>query len=201
MESMEQWWNSLSTELQVFYAVGIAGTFFLLIQTVLLIIGFGDDSVGGADDADVDIDETGDIRLVSTKTIVAFAVGFGWSGVICLKNGFSIPLTVLIAMFVGSFLMVLVLYLMKSLYGLRSSGNINYENAVGTIATVYVPIPPNQSGPGQVEISIQGRVRFVQAFTDATERIASNTRVKVVDLVDPVTLLVQPLSSTQSEET
>jgi len=41
---MLDFWNSLSTAAQVFYCVAIPATLVLVIQTVLMFIGFGDDA-------------------------------------------------------------------------------------------------------------------------------------------------------------
>ena len=47
------WWNSLGLASQIFYCIAIPSTLVLLIQTVLMFIGF-DESADG--DIDVDID-------------------------------------------------------------------------------------------------------------------------------------------------
>lgn len=191
------WWDALSLDLQIFYIIGILSTFIIIFQSFLMVIGVGDDFGG---DGDIDIDATGDVQVLSLKTLSAFFAGFGWTGVICLKNGYSLAIAMLAACVIGAAFMAVIMYLMKALYGLRSSGNIDYRNAIGSVGTVYMAVPPNQSGPGQVEINIQGRVRFVEAFTDANEKLTSNMRVKVTGLIDPVTLLVEPLHKKSVEE-
>ncbi len=201
---MVEWWESLTSDLQVFYTIGIASTFVLIIQAILMMIGGDVDSadvdVGDVPDMNGTLEHPGDLHLLSVRTVVAFFVGFGWTGVICLKRGISIEMTILFSFLVGSFFMFVVFYLMRFLYGLRESGNINYENAVGKIGSVYIPIPPDQSAPGEVEIMIQGRVRFVQAFNRSPQRLKSNTRVKVVELIDSRTLLVEPLATNSNKE-
>jgi hypothetical protein len=52
------------------------------------------------------------------------------------------------------------------------------------------------SGPGQVEVLVQGRLCVVQAFTRSAHKIAARARVKVVDVLDQQTLLVEPLDAT-----
>ena len=91
--------------------------------------------------------------------------------------------------------MSVIFFLMKLLFSLRDSGNINYRNSIGKVGSVYSPIPPDQSAPGQIEIMIQGQVRFVQAFTTSKSKLSTNTRVKVVDTLDQTTLLVEPLET------
>jgi hypothetical protein len=203
MDILQIWWKGLALELQIFYTIGIISTFMVFIQTLLMLI-MGEGGDGDIPD-DMDVSGSGmehpsDMSLLSTRTIVAFFMGFGWTGVICLKNGFSLEMSILISFITGTIFLFTIYYLMKGLYSLRASGNINYRNAIGKIATVYIPIPPNQTGPGQIELLVQERVRFVQAFSNHTERIPSSTRVKITDLIDPVTLLVEPLSTPAQEE-
>ena len=60
-----EWWNGLGTLLQVFYCIAIPATLVLLIQTVMMLIGMGDDGdvdgIGDGDvgDADLDVDTDG----------------------------------------------------------------------------------------------------------------------------------------------
>lgn len=196
---MTEWWEVLTMELKVFYIIGITSTAILVVQTLLMMIGLGGDELDAADmpDAGMDssFDHPGDLHLLSVRTIVAFFMGFGWTGVICLNHGYGIVWALLSALVVGSVFMSMIFFLMKMLYSLRDSGNIHYKNAIGHVGSVYIPIPPNQSGPGQIEIMIQGRVRFVQAFTKADHKLTNNCRVRVIETVDQGTLLVEPLET------
>ncbi|RJP22208.1 MAG: hypothetical protein C4527_22210 [Candidatus Omnitrophota bacterium] len=201
---MTEWWNALNLDLQIFYAIGVLSTLVILIQAILMLFG------GDADGGDFNVSDpsgmhdaaehSGGAQLLSVRTVTAFFVGFGWTGAIFLKRGWSLESSLLFAFLVGSFFMTIVFYLMKTFYNLRDSGNINYRNAVGKIGSVYIPIPPNQSGPGQIEILIQGRVSFVDAFTNASQKLPGQTRVKVLDLIDSRTLLVESLSTLSTKE-
>lgn len=201
VSAMDEWWQSLALELKVFYVIGITASAILVVQTILMIVGIGGDGLDAADIPNVDVhvdsalEHPGDLHLLSVRTIVAFFMGFGWTGVICMNDGHGIGLSLFLALIVGSLFMSAVFFLMKMLYSLRDSGNIDYKNAIGLIGSVYIPIPPNQSGPGQIEIMIQGRVRFVQAFTKSDRKLTNNCRVKVVEIVDQGTLLVDPLDT------
>ena len=205
---MAEWWESLSIELRVFYTIGIISTLVLIVQTLLMLIGIGHDGHVDGDVGDMSVDVHTDglsehpsgLHFLSIRTIIAFFTGFGWTGVICLKDDMSMMETLGTSLFVGGAFMAGVIYLMKMLYGLRDSGNIHYRNALGKIATVYAPIPASQAGPGQIEILLQGRVRFIQAFTKANHRLASNIRVKVIDMIDAGTVLVEPLETPAAQE-
>ena len=201
---MADWWNPLSLELKTFYTIGAASTSALLVQVLLMAFGGGDGDIDAGDaagmDGDVGMEHPGDLNVLSVRTVVAFFAGFGWTGVICLKEGLPLGIVLLISTIVGIAFMMGVFYLMKFLYGLRDSGNINYENAVGKIGSVYMPIPPNQSGEGQIEIMIQGRVRFVPAFTKSNQRLAGSRRIRVVGTIDSRTLLVEPLDAPEASQ-
>ena len=200
---MTEWWDVLDIQLKVFYIIGITSTLVLLVQVVLMAVGIGDGDAGAGDAVDVggdaSMENPGDLHVLSIRTVVAFFAGFGWTGVICLKEGYSLGTALGISVLVGGVFMMTVFYLMRFLYSLRDSGNIHYRNAVGKVGSVYVPIPPNQTGAGQVEVMIQGRVRFVQAFTRSDRKLPSNSRVKVVEILDPRTLLVEPLEVPPTE--
>ncbi|MFB3788839.1 MAG: hypothetical protein ACE15F_20970 [bacterium] len=191
------WWQLMTIELHIFYLIAVTSTLILLMQTFLMLIFGGDGDIGGGDVPDTDgVGDTahgGDIHLLSVRSVTAFLMGFGWTGVICLKRDLPLETAILYALGVGALFMAGIYYMMRTLYNLRDSGNIDYHNAVGQIGTVYVPIPPAQSAAGQIEVMIQGRVRFVDAFTNHPEKIKSTTRVKVLAVIDSGTVLVEPL--------
>ncbi len=191
---MTDWWNSLDTALRVFYAIAIATSAAMLLQLLLMV--FGLDGDGDVDlDVDVDADGGGGVGILSVRTVTAFFAGFGWAGVAALESGLALPPTLLIATAVGGAFMAGVFFLMRTLYGLRYSGTLDYRNAVGQVGNVYLRVPAAMAGPGQIEVMIQGRLCTVQAFTRAAQPLESRSRVKVVDLVDQGTLLVEPLAT------
>ena len=159
----------------------------LVVQLVMLFLGHD----GDAHPHDA-IDGTGELPVLSLRAIVAFFVGFGWTGVATLNAGYSVPVATIAGLGVGGAFMGAVAVLMRVLYGLQQSGNIDYRNAVGSHAKVYSQIAPRMERTGQVEVLVQGRLRVVEAMTKADRALPSQSRVKVVDLVDPTTLLVEP---------
>ena len=82
----------------------------------------------------------------------------------------------------------------------KSKRTINYKNAVGNIGTVYVPVPPKRKGIGQIEVQLQGRLAVVGAVTDDEEKIGNRTAVRVKELVDLRTLLVERLEIESDEK-
>ena len=198
---MELWWGTLSGALRWFYAIAITTSVLMVFQLILMVFGMD----GEMEDGDTDASAAdGDVRLLSVRTVTAFFAGFGWTGVAALQSGSSLFTALVLAILVGSLFMGGVIVLMKALYGMRHSGTLDYHNAIGEIGDVYLRIPPAMSKPGQVEVTVQGRLRVVQAFTKAEHEIPNQARVKVVDVLDQNTLIVEPLATggpTDAEET
>lgn len=159
----------------------------LVVQLVMLFLGHD----GDAHPHDA-FDGSGELPVLSLRAIIAFFVGFGWTGVAALRAGYSVPVATAAGLGVGGGFMLAVALLMRVLYGLQQSGNIDYRNAVGSHAKVYSQVAPRMERAGQVEVLVQGRLRVVEAMTKADRALPAQSRVKVVDLIDPTTLLVEP---------
>ena len=189
---MEAWWGSLVGSLQIFYGIAITTSAVMLIQLVLLFLGLDGD-------ADVDAaDGDGGGHILSVRTITAFFTGFGWSGVASLEAGRSLGVTLVISSLVGCAFTAGVFFLMRALSSLRHSGTLDYRNAIGAVGSVYLPIPPTMSGPGKIEVIVQGRLRVVDAFSRAAQRLENQHRVRVVDIMDQNTLVVEPMDQTEA---
>ena len=63
-----------------------------------------------------------------------------------------------------------------------------------------MPVPPKRKGIGQIEVQLQGRLAVVGAVTDDEEKIENRTAVRVKDLVDLRTLLVERLEIESDEK-
>ena len=135
------------------------------------------------------------------RSIGAFFTGFGWTGAAAIQNGLGTGTATFAATIVGGIFLGLVVYLMSYLHSLREEGTLNYRNCIGEIGTVYLPIPPNRKGMGQIEVMVQGRLRIVKSVTDYEKKIANQAAVRVTELVDQQTLLVSPLEQESFQET
>ncbi|MFO7610271.1 MAG: hypothetical protein R6X35_13980 [Candidatus Krumholzibacteriia bacterium] len=198
---MGEWWGGLDFGLQVFYGIGILASIVLVIQLVLTL--FGADGGDPGFDADLDLggdgglgdvaDHGSGLHILSTRTVIAFLAGFGWTGVIVLQAGKGMASAVLIAVGVGIILMLSVFWLMQGLYSLRQSGSLDYRNAVGQVGTVYVRVPPAGQGTGQIQVLVQGRLATVAAAGRGAEAIAGGEKVRVTGLAGANTLEVEGL--------
>ena len=188
---MGDWWSALDGDLQVFYLIGIVAGAILVLQLILLALGVGFDA--DVDVGDVDGDVDADVGFFSLRSITAFFFGFGWTGVIALESGASTLGATLIALVVGLSMFVLVALVWRQFSRLGESGSLDYSSAVGATGSVYLPIAANRSHPGKVEVMIQGRLAVVDAYTESDVEISSQTRVRVIEVVDPSTVLVEPI--------
>ena len=210
---MIEWWNSLGITLQVFYCIAIPSTLVLLIQTILMFIGMGEDADGVgevdnqiADDIpDVDegvfgentITEAVDgwglegLRIFTIRGIISFFVVFGWVGVVMLSAGVPIWITVPVAMICGFGMMALLAVLFKLVMKLRSDGNTDNRNAIGTSGKVYLAIPPKRSGEGKVYVMLQGAYVERAAVTDSEETIPTGAEIVVVGVSGQTDLVVR----------
>ena len=196
---MIDYWLHLTPTMKMFVGIGAVSSAVLTLQMVLAMFGGDMDGL----DADVDIPDAGEggaSGILSIRTIGAFFTGFGWSGAAMLQAGHGTGAATFVGIVVGSIFMALIFYLMTYLHSLRQEGTINYANAVGKIGSVYLPIPPHRKGIGQIEVLVQGRLKIVQAITDNDKKIGNRVAVRVTELVDTQTILVEPLENESPKE-
>lgn len=184
---MADWWEALSGDLQVFYLIGVIAGVFLILQLVLMAVGVG---------LDFDFDIEGsdaDIGFLSLRSLTAFFFAFGWTGVLMKQGDQGTAVSVIVAVVVGLAVFFVVALIWRKFATMNESGSIDYRNAVGVNGTVYIAVAANRAAPGKVEVMVQGRMRVIDAYTTSGEDLRPKTRVKVTDVVDPTTILVEPL--------
>lgn len=195
------WWAGLSLVMKILWSVTLAASLIFIIQSILTFIGADADS-----DFDMDVDSSmdgadlsnieGGSNLYTFRNFVNFVLGFGWSAILLQDSIPSVPLLILVSFIVGIALVAAVMYLFKWLSGMQQSGTINLErSAAGCEGTVYIPIPAARSGQGKVQISIAGAVREYDAVSEGSETLKTGTSIRVVDVIDPHTLLVEEINS------
>jgi membrane protein implicated in regulation of membrane protease activity len=196
-----EWWSSLKLAEQSFYAIALLSSAVMAVQLLLSLIGLGADGhdlgVGTEVPGGVDVDHpdmeahSSGLGMLSVKTITAFLVGFGWTGAVLTGYGWTILLAILGATAVGGAFMVLVFWLMRSIYRLSETGTVDERNAEGKAGTAYLPVPPKRSGTGQVQVIVQGRTREIPCLTDDERGIPTGTPVRVTKVLEGGTALVE----------
>lgn len=196
------WWASLSVIMKILWGVTLTASLIFLIQSIMTFIG-ADAGEGGidtdvdtgfeSDDADATVE--GGTNLYTFRNFVNFILGFGWSAILLQDTISSTGWLLTLSVLIGIGLVVLVMYLFKWLSSMQQSGNIDvFSAAVGCTGKAYLTIPAERAGEGKVQITINGSVREYNALSDG-EEIKTGTPIKVVEVIDASTLLVEAQNS------
>ena len=192
------WWESLTSFQQIMFVIAVSSSAVMLIFLVLMLIGVDGSDFDGVDTPDLDVDFLNDeplsgiggLRILTLKGVLAFLSIGAWTAYLfvdLLGPIFSSLIGVVLG-FVAAFLQALAY---RAMMRLESSGNIDYNNAVGKTGTVYMRVPKLKSGKGKVTLVIQERYAEIDAVTEEEEDILPKTSIVVIGLLDPTTLIIK----------
>lgn len=190
---MENWFAALTLFEKIYWIVAIAGSGFLLVLMVMTLIGGDVDDLGDVD-ADIEGDTGIGFQFLSFKNLMGFLTIFGWSGIACIENGFSIALTIIVSVICGLLMMLAMASLFYYLAKLQSSGTLNLKNAKNQIGEVYLTVGANRSSLGKVSVNVQGTLRELQALTDENQDLVQGNVVKVQEVTETGILIVNLLN-------
>jgi len=192
------WWESLTSFQQILFVIAVSSTAVMLIFLVLMLIGVDGADFDGVDTPDLDVDFLNDeplsgiggLRILTLKGILAFLSIGAWTAYL-----FADVLGPIFASLIGVVLGFVAAYLQalayRAMMKLESSGNIDYNNAVGKTGTVYMRVPKLKSGKGKITLVIQERYAEIDAVTEEEEDILPKTSIVVIGLIDPTTLIIK----------
>lgn len=199
---MIEWFDQLNALQQIFTLFAIPSSLILILQTILLLIGFGGDhdvdvsgtdhdvSIGHDGNADGSVGDDG-FALFTIRGIMAFLCIGGWSGIVFAGSGMNEMLAIFLAVLCGAAALVGMAYLLKLILSLQSSGNISLANAIGKVGQVYIPIPANAKGSGKINVIIQGTYSEVSAITNEAETLKTGETVRIVSTDEAGLLVVE----------
>ena len=197
--SFYDWYNALPQVLQVFWVIALVTSLVFLIQMVLTFVGIGDVDSDADFGGDVDItdggtmDVGGAMQLFTIRNFINFMLGMGWGGV-CLYTLIPNPVVLsIVAILVGVVFVYVFLLIYKQLFRLERNGAYDIKECVGQVVDVYLTIPPQRSGLGKVQISFHGSVQELLAMTDEAQALRSGSKVRVLQLIDGTTVLVEKI--------
>ena len=188
---MLDWWNNLEVVQQVFAVIAIPSTLIMVIQAIMLVIGMAGDSDLDIDDVPETLDDG--LTLFSVRGIVTMLAVTGWCAVALVDSGLGEIWSILIALVLGFLSLVGTAYLMRAVYRLQASGNIDVGNAVGKVAKVYIPIAAGAKKTGKVTMTLQEKYCEFDAITTASETLQTDSYVRVVAVDGSGVLVVEPL--------
>ena len=160
---------------------------------------------GGLADADIDVSVSDaevsapkqggsalpfGLKLLSLRSLLAFVAVGAW---LCYTLVYVLPVygAVIIAVVGGLAAACGVAAALVGMEKLQSSGNINPNNTVGKIGTVYLTVPAKRGGQGKIHILVQERYAEYEAVTDSDESLPTGSEVQVVAHVGSNILLVR----------
>ncbi len=192
---MSEWWSSIPAFEKLFWYFALPFTLIFLVQLILTMIGIDwhdGSSFEVHDGVDIghDADFISGFRLFTLRNFIIFFTGFGWAGIFAVHAGLGPILTIIIAFITGLFLMFAVAGMFYLITKLNESGTISLSNAVNATGRVYLPIPSRRSGTGQVQITVQGSMREIEAITDE-DNLPTGTPVQVTQVINNEILLVK----------
>ncbi len=212
---MTEWWNELSGANQGFY---ISAAFFSVIflwQFIASIIGLSGAEIDAEMHADIDVDsgmDFGDIEahslgeagetvaafhVFSLRAILAFGMLFSWAAAMYIDTGKGMGVALVLATVWGLAGWLVVSLLIYWLRGMVETGNRNLNTCLGRSGQVYLDIPAD--GQGEVRVMVSGAIGMLKARTSG-EALKAGTPVKVVQVLDPSTILVEAIQSTDKEK-
>jgi hypothetical protein len=190
VSSISTSWAELTVAQQVFFGIGIIAGVVAVVLGVMAAIGMEHHDVVDLPDA-IGWDAGGG-GILSVKPLTGFLLGFGWAGGVASANGLGLLASIATAIFSGSLVMAMVVGLLRLILGLRSDGTARIADTLNASGTVYVSLPPSRQAGGQVTVHFRGRQETFQALNRSDRPIPSGERVRVVEVLDSQTVLVEP---------
>ncbi len=131
------------------------------------------------------------LRLLSVQGLLAFFAVFSWMSIALMSVNVPVIGAVVIGILAGVAAMYGVAVLVKSMKGLAENGTVNFKNAIGENAVVYMPIPANAKGEGKVTLTFQGRFMECTAITHDDTMLTTGQSVRVTDLRGEILVVEQ----------
>jgi len=189
---MELWWTSLDLYLKIMWGIAIPVSILFILQMLMTFVGM-DNQGDVSGDADADADTGMPFHFFTIRNLINFFLGFSWTGISFYAVIGNTAWLTLLGVFIGLLLVAIVMALLYALSKATQSGNIDINNAVGRMATVYFTIPAAGKGLGRVQMSVQQAIREYDALSESNEPLPTGRMVRVKSVVDANTLLVESL--------
>lgn len=192
-------WNELvsqGTDVAAYAVLALVGSSLFILKLALTLLG------GDADadaDFDTDLSHAGSsdsaFTFFSLLSILAFFMGAGWMGLAARLNwGLGGLSSSFASAGFGVAMMSFASVLSWGTRRLDKQIEYDVQTAVGRIARVYLTIPARGEGKGQVEVSVSGRRKILQAISTGPG-IEAFRDVRVVEARDDEVLVVEPADS------
>lgn len=180
------WWQALGDAEQWFWTIGLISN---ALFAGYLILQFA-----GGHDTDVHhdtIDGDAGFTILSLRSLMAFGMFMGYTGVVALRLGVGWLTALLAGVAAGVLAAWLAWRLLRLILRLQSSGTLDMQNTIGQTGEVHLQIPARMSGAGKVMVEVQGALREMDAISEE-DAIPTGQPILVVGITDEGALIVQP---------
>ena len=180
---------SMGTDVAVYLIMALTGTTFFVLRLLLALFFGADADMDTGHDYDASSDSS--FGFFSLLSIFAFFMGSGWMGLTCRVDWDMGGLASAAAAAAFGFgMMMLASGLMFTARKLNRTIEYDLGTAVGRTARVYMTIPKQGAGRGQVEVDVSGRRKVLEAISTG-EKLDQFSSVHVVEVRDDQTLVVE----------
>lgn len=168
--------------LKAFWYIALPVSLFFGLQTIMTFAGLS----GGETDMDSNGGDSdfGDLpfEIFTLRNLINFLLGFSWTGISFYNSIENKTVLIIVSVLVGISFVTIFFFLIKQILKLSENNSFKIENTLHKTAEVYLTIPESKSGKGKIQISVNGAFHELDAITLSTEKIPSNSAVKVVGI-------------------
>jgi hypothetical protein len=183
-------WGDAAFSQHLFWAIGIFGLMLIILQAAFSLFVGHDGDTHADSHAGATGGHGGFASYFSLKGISATLLGFGFGGAYLDRTGWALGVAALGGLCLGLLIGATYVALVNSLSSLHSDGTGRLLDAVSRTGTVYLPIPAESVGPGEIQVAFGGRLQNVRAFTEGPP-LPVGTSVRVVGLHGDQAVIVE----------
>lgn len=160
----------------IFLVLAVFSTIFYIIKMCLFLFFGGDVEVHADFETLTDCDPS--FSFFSIQSILAFFMGFGWTGLSALTQLKTGNIIAFVAAFVvGLIFMSVSAWLMFMIKKLDKNVKIDLSKYVGTAGRAYTAFKPNSKG--QIEITINDKLSVLDAVNLSDEEVNAFAPIKI----------------------
>ncbi|MBU4201484.1 MAG: hypothetical protein KKE37_02705 [Verrucomicrobia bacterium] len=207
MEALNAWWAGLTTLNHGFYIAALFFSAFFLWQLIMAVIGLGagDTVLDSAADHSWEHDSPADahdtmfvFKLLSIRSLIAFATLFSWAGALYIDHGIPVSTALTYALIWGLAAMVVVSLLMHLLRRMTETGNMQIDSCLGSTGSVHLDIPVE--GMGEIRVACSGVMTHFRARTAGGKPLKAGAEARVVKVLGPNIVEVVAVSPIEGKD-
>ena len=165
----------------VLMAISIFSTFLFILKLIIFIFTGGDSEVNADFTTETETDTS--FTFFSIQSILAFFMGFGWTGLAAATQfNATKAVSLIIAFIVGIFFMFCSAYLMFCIKKLNHIVKKDLNELIGKYGKAYTAFEPN--GNGQIQIDFNNSLTIIDAINNTDSKINSFEQIKVDKIED-----------------